>query len=86
MQQRSLIDGVGNQEGLSEKMTFKLNEIFKNIYFFLAVLGLPCCMGFSLVAVCGGYSSRWLLWLRSTVSGVHGLQWLWLPGSGAQAQ
>ena len=29
---------------------------FKNVYLFMAVLGLCCCAGFSLVAVSGGYS------------------------------
>ena len=32
---------------------FFLNDF---IYFFLAVLGLPCCEGFSLVAASGGSS------------------------------
>ena len=46
------------------------------IYLFLAVLGLCCCVGFSVVAASGGYSSlrcagfslRWLLLLLSTGS------------------
>ena len=29
---------------------------FKKLFIFLAVLGLHCCMGFSLVAASGGYS------------------------------
>ena len=40
------------------------------IYLFLAVLGLPCCAGFSLVAasgvLCVGLSLPWLLLLWST--------------------
>ena len=31
-------------------------SFFKNIYLFLAVLGLCCCVGFSLVVESGGYS------------------------------
>ena len=46
------------------------------IYLFLAVLGLCCCVGFSVVAASGGYSSlrcagfslRWLLLLLNTGS------------------
>ena len=30
--------------------------IFFNSYLFLAVLGLPCCMGFSIVVTSEGYS------------------------------
>ena len=48
---------------------------------FLALLGLCCCAGFSLVAVVGGCSSlqgmgfslRWLLLLRGAGSGACGL-------------
>ena len=40
------------------------------MYFFLAVLGLPCCVGFSLVAV-----SR-LLTVGASLVAVHGLQYL----------
>ena len=47
------------------------------MYLFSAVLGLHCCLGFSLVAVSGGYSVvvalgfslRWLLLLRSMTPG-----------------
>ena len=54
-----------------------------NYLFILAVLGFPCCMGFSLVAksrgcslvaVHMGFSSRWLLLLQSVVSRVLRLQ------------
>ena len=38
------------------------------IYLFLPRLGLHCCSGFSLVAVNGGFSLRWLLLLQSTGS------------------
>jgi hypothetical protein len=35
---------------------FALSLFSQNIfYLFMAVLGLPCCMGFSLVAVSRGY-------------------------------
>ena len=61
---------------------------------FLAVLGLHCCTGFSLVAAsrsalqfwCEGISFRWLLFLQSTGSRARGLQQLQLLGSRAQAQ
>ena len=43
--------------------------ILNFIYLFLAVLGLRCCAGFSLVAVSGVNSL-----LRSTGSRVHGFQ------------
>ena len=42
------------------------------IYFFLAMLGLPCCVGFSLIAV-HGFFWQWLLFLRSIGSGTRGL-------------
>ena len=64
------------------------------IYLFLAVLGLHCCVGFSLVVAsrsyslvaCSGFSPQWLHLSRSTGSRAHGLQWLWLLGPRAQAQ
>ena len=59
--------------------------IYNFIYFFLAVLGLHCSVGF-LWLWCMGFLLQWLLLLRSMGSRAHGLQWLWLPGSGAQAQ
>ena len=34
-------------------------EFFFSVYSFLVLLGLPCCSGFSLVAVSRGYSSLW---------------------------
>ena len=45
-------------------------------HLFLSVLGLNCCMGFSLVVASGGYSLvnfslQWLLLLRSTESRAH---------------
>ena len=45
------------------------------------MLGLPCCVGSSLVAVSRGYS-------LAVVQGfsLRWLIWLWSPGSGAQAQ
>ena len=42
---------------------FKQKKLF--IYLFLTVLGLHCCMGFSLVAACVGFSLQWLLLLQS---------------------
>ena len=63
------------------------------IYLFLAVLGLLCCTGFSLVAEFGDYSQlqcagfllRWRLLLQSTGSSAHGLQELQHVGSGVAA-
>ena len=51
-------------------------RFFLNVYFFLAVLGLPCCVGFSLVAVSGGYSvvvTYWLLIVVTSVVAEHSL-------------
>ena len=56
-------------------MNFKTNHLSFSL--FLAVLGLLCCAGFSLVVasggyslveVCVGFSSRWLLLLQSVGS------------------
>ena len=57
------------------------------IYFF-AVLGLCCCMGFSLVAESGGYSPVAMHWLLTGGFSCCGawVQYLQLPGSRAQAQ
>lgn len=57
-------------------------------------LGLCCFTGLSLTVAHGGYSpvaglrrlTVRLLLLWSTGSRAHGLQQLWLPGDGAQAQ
>ena len=65
-------------------LLFKINCI----HLFLAVLGLCCCVGFSLHAASGGHSLSWcagvcfswLPLLRSTGSRSHGLQWLWRVG------
>ena len=76
-------------------LNFKKQFLF--ICLFLAVLGLCCCLGFSLVSVSRGYSSLWyrgyslvaqwwLLLLWGTGSRVRRLQQLWFPGSRAQAQ
>ena len=50
--------------------------VFKIIYLFLAVLGLLCCRGFSLVSVSGGYSlvmvCRCLI-AEASLVGEHGL-------------
>ena len=58
--------------------TFSKHFIHSSL--FLAVLGLRCCAGFSLVVVIRGYSllrcsllTVWLLLLQSTGSGAHGL-------------
>ena len=59
------------------------------MYLFLAVLGLCCCSGFSLVVAAGGYTRAavsQLLLLQSTGSRVLGLQSLQLLNSRAQAQ
>ena len=58
---------------------------------FLAVLGLQCCTGFSLIVAswgysllwCAGFSLQWLLWLWSTGSRALGFS---SCGSRAQAQ
>ena len=62
------------------------------MYLFLAVLGLPRCgsldwvsRGYSLVRY-SGFSLQWLLLLWSKGSRAHGLQWLRLLDSRAQAQ
>ena len=80
---------------------FFFNKFIYFIYLFLAVLGLRCCAGLSLVAGSRGYSSLWcadfsLQWLpllRGTGSRCTGFsncvsqaQQFWLTGSRAQAQ
>ena len=58
------------------------------IYLFLSLLGLHCCMGFSLVTVNGGYflvaGHKPLIavdfLLQSTGSRAHGLQYLLAHG------
>ena len=50
------------------------------IYLVLAVLGLGCCMGFSLVVVSGGCSAA-EHWFRA-----QRLQWMQLRGFRAQPQ
>ena len=60
----------------------------------MTVLGLYCCIGFSLVVASGGYSLVVLLELLIEVaslvakpgSGGHGLQELWFLDSRAQTQ
>ena len=49
------------------------------MYVFLAMLGLHCCLGFSLGAVCG------ILTKRASLLAEHRLPQPWLPASGAQA-
>ena len=59
-------------------------SFLKNIYLFLPVKGLCCCMDFSVVAEsgaalelwCTGLSLQWLVLWQSMGSGTHGLQWL----------
>ena len=66
----------------------------KQFYLFLAVLGLHCFVGFSLLSVSGSYSLFWctgfslqlLLLLWSLSSRACWLQQLWLLGSRAQTQ
>ena len=61
---------------------------------FLTLLDLHCYRGFSLVwgsrvssvVVVGGRLSAVVSLLAEHSSRAHGLQWLWLPGSGAQPQ
>ena len=65
------------------------------IYLFLTVLGLRCCVGFSLVAASQGYSSlqcmgfsrQWLLLLQSTGSRHLGFSscGMWLSGCSSWA-
>ena len=64
------------------KMYHEFSFLKMCIYLFLAVLGLRCCTGFSLVAVSGGYSLvavlELLIAMASLAVGhglrVHGLQ------------
>ena len=69
--------------------------VFKfGLFLFLVVLGLCCCVGFSLVAANGGYSLVVMCGLLIVVASLvveHGLQGMQasvdvLPGSRAQAQ
>ena len=78
-----------------ETLTFSLFVVSALLISFgLAVLGLCCCMGFSLVVVSGGYSlvlvCGFLIAVASLVAelGLSGTQALviWLMGSRAQAQ
>ena len=66
---------------------------FKYLYFFMAVLGLRCCAGFSLAVASGGsllprvgFSLWWLLLLLSMGYMACGPQQLQFAGSRAQAQ
>ena len=89
--------------GATALSSCKLLFLFFNVYFclFLAVLGLHCCRGFSLVAVSRGYSTdgvRWLLIAVTSCCGAQALgcvsfsgcdtraQWRLLSGSGAVAR
>ena len=64
-------------------MQIKKKNFF--LIYFLAVLGLECCVGFALVVVSRGFSLWWrVLW--STGLAACGLQDLWHTGSGALAQ
>ena len=65
----------------------------RNAHFFLlilAVLGYPCCVGFSLGVGSGGYSlgalRGLLMWWLLRGSRTPGLQELQLPASGAPVQ
>ena len=82
---------------MSKMSTPKVNMCFNNFsyYLFLALPGLHCYMGSSLVAASGGCSlvccadfSPWRLPLQSTGTGVHtsctSLQ-RWLPGTSSTA-
>ena len=89
-----LISGQDLPEKREHKFFLLLLLFFKEFYFslyFLAVLGLHCCVGFSLVAASGGYSScdagvfllRWPFSLWSVGSRVRGLQELVACGLGS---
>ena len=68
---------------------FKITSQIIFIYLFLAVLGLQCCTGSSLVAKSTDYFPvvvlelliKWLLQLRSMGSRAHGFQMLCHAGS-----
>ena len=52
-------------------------KLLKKIYLFMAVLGLHCCTGFSLVEASMGYPLGVLCWLLIAVASLvaeHGLQ------------
>ena len=53
------------------------------MYVCLAVLGLRCCTGFSLVVASRGYSLAvvQLLIAEASLGSEYGLQWLWHLGS-----
>ena len=65
-----------------EILTILSSFFIKGIYLSLAVLGLSCCVGFSLVVASGGYSLRAVCGLLIAVASlvvehrlqVHGLQ------------
>lgn len=67
---------------LSHPVRIMDGVIFPIYWSILAVLGLPCCVGFPLAAAsgaplwlrCVGLSLRWYLLLRSTGLNTHGLQ------------
>ena len=59
--------------GLVRKDVASSNDGICGLIFVLAVLGLGCCVDFSLVAESWGFSSWWLLLLRSPGSRARGL-------------
>lgn len=73
----------GNRTMSSYKGTFRKNFVY--LLFFLAVLDLCCCLGFSVAVADRGHSVAvvWgllIVWLLLWISGsrVHGLQEFWL--------
>ena len=64
---------------------FYFLNVFILIYLFLVVLGLHRCAWLSLV-VCVGFSLRWPLLLRSTVSGCRGFRRCGMWALGAHSQ
>ena len=57
-----------------------IKKLFTYLILFLAVLGLHCCMGFSLVVKSRGYSLvvvHGLLIVRASLVAEHGLQGAW---------
>ena len=70
-----------NSEVLLKGVASAMLFVSFSFYLFLAVLGTPCCTGFApvvkgratLSSWCSGFSLQWLLLLRCTGSGAHGL-------------
>ena len=63
-----------DQAGNKTKRSQSLFYFLKFIYLFLPVLGLHCCVSFSLVKASRGFSLGWFLLLWTTGSRAHRLQ------------